>query len=58
MGKNLKGRECGKGIYQRKYGYYSARFYAKLADVKKSILKRFLRPRIGLLMQDTKIGTT
>ena len=29
MGKNLKGRECGKGIYQRKDGYYSARFYAK-----------------------------
>lgn len=29
MGKNLKGRKCGKGIYQRKDGYYSARFYAK-----------------------------
>ena len=26
MGKNLKGRECGKGIYQRKDGKYSARF--------------------------------
>ena len=26
MGKNLKGRECGKGIYQRKDGFYSARF--------------------------------
>ena len=26
MGKNLKGRECGKGIYQRKDGLYSARF--------------------------------
>ena len=25
-GKNLKGRECGKGIYQRKDGLYSARF--------------------------------
>ena len=26
MGKNLKGRECGKGIYQRKDGLYGARF--------------------------------
>lgn len=29
MGKSLKGRECGKGIYQRKDGKYSARFYDK-----------------------------
>lgn len=29
MGKNLKGRECGKGIYQRKDGLYSARYYSK-----------------------------
>ena len=29
MGKNLKGRECGKGIYQRKDGKFSARFCAK-----------------------------
>ena len=26
MGKNLKGKECGKGIYQRKDGLYSARY--------------------------------
>ena len=26
MGKSLKGRECGKGICQRKGGFYSARF--------------------------------
>ena len=26
MGKNLKGKDCGKGIYQRKDGFYSARF--------------------------------
>ena len=30
MGKNLKGKECGKGIYQRKDGLYSARFVDKL----------------------------
>ena len=26
MGKNLKGRECGRGICQRKDGLYSARY--------------------------------
>ena len=26
MGKKLKGKECGKSIYQRKDGLYSARF--------------------------------
>lgn len=29
IGKNLKGKECGKGIYQRKDGLYSARYYDK-----------------------------
>ena len=29
MGKNLKGKECGKGICQRKDGLYSARFTNK-----------------------------
>lgn len=29
MGKNLKGRECGKGICQSKYGLYCARFVNK-----------------------------
>ena len=29
MGKNLKGKECGKGICQRKDGKYAARFTAK-----------------------------
>ena len=29
MGKNLKGKECGKGICQRKDGLYSARFVNK-----------------------------
>ena len=29
MGKNLKGRECGKGICQRKDGKYSARYNNK-----------------------------
>lgn len=29
MGKNLKGRECGKGICQRKDGKYAARYTLK-----------------------------
>ena len=29
MGKNLKGKECGRGIYQRKDGLYHARFVVK-----------------------------
>lgn len=29
MGKNLKDKECEKGIYQRKDGLFSARYYAK-----------------------------
>lgn len=29
LGKNLKGRECGKGICQRKDGKYSAHYSAK-----------------------------
>ena len=29
MGKNLKGRECGKGICQRKDGKYFARYCAR-----------------------------
>ena len=29
MGKNLEGKECGKGICQRKDGKYAARYTAK-----------------------------
>lgn len=29
MGKSLRGKECGKGICQRKDGLYSARFVTK-----------------------------
>ena len=32
MGKSLKGKECGKGIRQRKDGLYSARFVDKLGN--------------------------
>ena len=29
MGKNIKGKDCGKGIFQRKGGWYVARFVGK-----------------------------
>lgn len=29
MGKNLKGRKCGKGICQRKDGKYSAQYHTR-----------------------------
>ncbi len=29
MGKDLKGRECGKGLFQRKDKKYSARYVTK-----------------------------
>ena len=32
MGKNLKGKDCGKGIYQRKDGLYHARFVDKAGN--------------------------
>ena len=34
MGKNLKGKECGKGICQRKDGLYSARFLDRFGNRK------------------------
>ena len=56
MGKNLKGKECGKGIYQRKDGLYSARYYAKTANAKRNTLKHCQKRKTGLLTQDMKNG--
>ncbi len=36
MGKNLKGKECGKGICQRKDGFYTARFVNKYGEIKQT----------------------
>ena len=38
MGKNLKGKECGKGICQKKDGQYAARYTAKDDSRKESEL--------------------
>lgn len=57
MGKNLKGKECGKGICQRKDGKYAARYTARMVHARKSILTRFRKPATGLPMRSTKIST-
>lgn len=44
MGKNLKGKECGKGISQRKDGLYCARFVDKC---RKNTFLRFRKHEIG-----------
>ena len=39
LGKNLKGKDCGKGIYQRKDGLYSARFVDKTGKLHEKYLQ-------------------
>ncbi len=57
MGKNLKGKECGKGIYQRKDGRYSARYIDKAGKRPKSISKRFRKHATGWKTQNTLTST-
>lgn len=40
MGKDLKGRDLGVGIYQRNDGLYSARFTNKLGKRKEKYFKK------------------
>lgn len=47
MGKDLKGKELGTGIIQRKDGKYAARFVGKTKKGLKSILIRFQKQRNG-----------
>lgn len=58
MGKNIKGKECGKGIHQRKDGLYSARYYDKNGKRKEKYLIRYQKLKTGLLTQGMKNGTT
>ena len=39
MGKNLKGKDCGKGIGQRKDGWYSARFVDKFGRRREELFR-------------------
>lgn len=45
MGKNLKGKECGKGICQRKDGKYAARYTAKDGSRKEKHFDTLLEAR-------------
>ena len=51
MGKNLKGKECGKGIYQRKDGLYHARFVDKAGKRH----EKYLTKGIAAALADTGI---
>ncbi len=52
MGKNLKGKECGKGICQRKDGLYSARFVNRLG--KRSVKCFSTLPEARNWLEDAK----
>ena len=58
MGKNLKGRECGKGICQRKDGKYSARYIARDGSRRENILIRCRKQEAGLLIHSMRTNTT
>lgn len=47
MGKDLKGKELGAGIIQRKDGKYAARFVGKPKNEQKGILIRYQKQRNG-----------
>lgn len=52
MGKNLKGKECGKGIYQRKDGRYSARYIDKAGKRHEKYFQTL--PEVRNWMEDAK----
>ena len=56
MGKTLKGKECGKGICQRKDGKYSARFCGKNGVRKESIFPHFQKHETGSPISSIMIG--
>ena len=58
MGKNLKGREIGKGICQRKDGKYSARYIAKDGSRRENILIRCRKQETGLPARSMRISIT
>ena len=58
MGKNLKGKECGKGICQRKDGLYCARFvcYKSVKKTRNRYFQYYCQKReIGLKKQNMRI---
>ena len=57
MGKSLRGKECGKGICQRKDGLYSARFVTKTGKHQASASPHFRKHEIGWTMPSMQIST-
>lgn len=57
MGKNLKGKEIGKGICQRKDGKYAARYTAKDGSRKEKHFDTLPEARNWLAVRSTKIST-
>ena len=58
MGKNLKGRGCGKGICQGRMVNTRQDITISMEGVLKSTLIHWLRHEIGWQMQSTMIGMT
>ena len=56
MGKTLKGKECGKGICQRKDGKYSARFCGKNGVRKEKHFPHFQKHETGSPISSIMIG--
>ena len=57
MGKDLKGKELGIGITQRKDGYYVGRYTTFSGKRKQKILKSFKNAESGLRMQNMTTNT-
>ena len=57
MGKNLKGKECGKGICQRKDGKFSARYSAKNGARREKHFDTLPEPATGWQTHSTKTST-
>jgi len=56
MGKDIKGKELGVGIVQRKDGKYAARFIGRTKKGQRSILIKYQRQRNGWLRRNMKMN--
>ena len=56
MGKDLKGKECGAGICQRKDKTYAARFLTKSGKRREKHFATLPEAKTGWQMQNTKIS--
>ena len=56
MGKNLKGKECSKGIYQTNDGLYNSRFVNKLGNRHEKYFNTVPEAQTGLKIQSMPIS--